>query len=100
MIPVFRPKMIKEEILRELEKIFDSGWIGLGPKTQEFEENFASYIDTKFAVGLNSCTDALHLANLVLGIGQADEVIIPSMTFVSNALVPFYCGATPVFADI
>jgi len=100
MIPVFRPKMNKEEILPELSKIFDSGWIGLGPKTQEFEEKFARCIGTKFAIGLNSCAAALHLANLVVGIGSGDEVIVPSMTFVSTALAPLYCRATPVFADI
>ncbi|MGA2915003.1 MAG: DegT/DnrJ/EryC1/StrS family aminotransferase [Sedimentisphaerales bacterium] len=92
--------MIKEEILRELEKIFDSGWIGLGPKTEEFEQKFAEYIGVKYAVGVNSATAALHLANLALGIGPEDEVIVPSMTFVSTALAPLYCGGTPVFADI
>lgn len=100
MIPVFKPKMNKEIILSELEKIFDSGWIGLGPKTAEFEEKFAEYIGVKYAVGVNSCTAALHLACHVLGIGKGDEVIVPSMTFVSTALAPLYCGATPVFADI
>ena len=100
MIPVFRPKMNKEEILPELAKIFDSGWIGLGPKTREFEQMFAEYIGAKFAIGLNSCTAALHLANLVLGIGPGDEVIVPSLTFVSTALAPLYCGATTIFADV
>lgn len=100
MIPVFKPKMNKEEILQELEKIFDSGWIGLGPKTAEFEEKFAEYIGVKYAVGVNSATAALHLANHVLGIKQGDEVIVPSMTFVSTALAALYCGATSVFADI
>ncbi len=100
MIPVFRPLMNKEEILRELGKIFDSGWIGLGPKTTEFEEKFADYIGVKYAVGVNSATAALHLANYVLGLKEGDEVIVPSMTFVSTALAPLYCGAKPVFTDI
>lgn len=100
MIPVFKPKMNKGEILPELEKIFDSGWIGLGPKTTEFEAKFANYIGVKYAIGVNSATAALHLANYVLGIKKGDEVIVPSMTFVSTALAPLYCGATPVFADI
>ncbi|MDI6840027.1 MAG: DegT/DnrJ/EryC1/StrS family aminotransferase [bacterium] len=100
MIPVFRPKMNKEEILPELEKIFDAGWIGLGPKTAEFEEKFADYIGVKYAIGVNSATSALHLANYVLGIKQGDEVVVPSMTFVSTALACLYCGATPVFADV
>ncbi|MCK4818762.1 DegT/DnrJ/EryC1/StrS family aminotransferase [bacterium] len=97
---MFRPKINKEEILPELEKIFDSGWIGLGPKTQEFEERFAEYIGVKYAVGVNSATAALHLACYVLGLKESDEVIVPPMTFVSTALAPLYCGATPVFADI
>ena len=100
MIPVFKPKMNKKEILPELEKIFDSGWIGLGPKTAEFEKRFADYIGAKYAVGVNSATAALHLANYVLEIKEGDEVIVPSMTFVSTALAPLYSGATPVFADI
>jgi perosamine synthetase len=100
VIPVFRPKMNKEEILSELSKIFDSGWIGLGPKTAEFEQRFAEYVGVKYAVGVNSATAALHLANAVLGIGPGDEIIVPSMTFVSTALAPLYCGATPIFADI
>ncbi len=100
MIPVFRPSMNKEEILRELGKIFDSGWIGLGPKTAKFEQKFAEYIGVEYAVGLNSCTAALHLANYVLGIKKGDEVIVPSISFVSTALAPLYCGAKPVFTDI
>jgi perosamine synthetase len=100
MIPVFRPEINKEEVLEELEKIFNSGWIGLGPKTAEFEEKFADYIGVKYAVGVNSGTAALHLANLVLGISKDDEVIVPSMTFISTALAPLYCNAKPVFVDI
>jgi perosamine synthetase len=100
MIPVFKPKMNKEEILCELEKIFDSGWIGLGPKTKEFEEKFAQYVGTKYAIAVNSATAALHLAVHVLDIAAGDEVIVPSMTFVSTGLAPLYCGARPVFADI
>ena len=92
--------MNKEEILSELEKIFDSGWIGLGPKTAEFEKKFANYIGVKYAVGVNSGTAALHLANYVIGVKEGDEVIVPSMTFVSTALAPLYCGARPIFADI
>lgn len=100
MIPVFRPKINKEEILQELGKVFDSGWIGLGPKTAEFEEKFANYIGVKYAVGVNSATAALHLACYVLGLKEGTDVIVPSMTFVSTALAPLYCGAAPVFADI
>lgn len=100
MIPVFKPYINKQEVLAELEKIFDSGWIGLGPKVIEFEEMFAKYIGVKYAVAVNSCTAALHLANVVLGVKEGDEVIVPSLTFVSTALSALYCKATVVFADI
>lgn len=100
MIPVFKPLMNKKKILTELEKIFDSGWIGLGPKTAEFEERFAQYVGAKYAIGLNSATSALHLTLHVLGIGQGDEVIVPPLTFIATAFAPIYCGGVPVFADI
>ena len=92
--------MNKDEILPELEKIFDSGWIGLGPKTVEFEKKFAEFIGTKYALGVNSATAALHLSVHALGLSENDEVIVPSMTFVSTALAPLYCGAKVVFADV
>lgn len=100
MIPIFRPEMNKEEILKELEKIFDSGWIGLGPKTSEFEEKFARYVGAKYAIGISSCTAALHLSFHSLGIKEGDEVIIPSFTFASTIIPLLYQKAIPVFADI
>jgi len=100
MIPVFKPKMNKECILQGLNSILTSGEIGIGQRTQEFENRFAEYIGTRYALALNSCTAALHLACLATGIGPGDEVIVPSLSFVSTALAPLYCGATPVFADV
>jgi perosamine synthetase len=99
-IPVFKTYIRKEEVIPELEKIFETGWIGLGSKTAEFEKLFAEYVSCKFAVGVNSCTAALHLSLASLDIKPADEVIVPSLTFVSTALVALYLGATPVFADV
>ena len=61
MIPVFRPSFGEEEWLA-LKEPFESGWIGLGPKTAEFEKRFADYIGVNHAVALSSCTAALHLA--------------------------------------
>jgi len=98
-IPVFKPHMNKARILPELEKILDSGWIGLGPKTKEFEDRFASWVGTKYAVAVNSCTAALHLAILVAGVGEGDEVLVPTLTFASTALVLLYEKAIPVFVD-
>lgn len=88
------------EEARAVAKTLRSGWITLGPKTEEFEEAFAKYVGAKHAVALNSATSALHLALIVLGVHQGDEVITTPITFASTAEVVFYVGATPVFADI
>lgn len=99
VLPVFRPAMGQEEI-DAVAEVIRSGWIGLGPKTEEFEKKFADYVDAKFAVGLNSATAALHLSLLALGIGPSDEVLVPSLTFVSTAHVALHVGARPVFVDV
>ncbi len=98
MIPVFRPSMGEEEI-QAVAEVLRSGWIGLGPKTKEFEEKFAAYIGSKYAVGVNSCTAALHLAMTVLRVKDG-EVITTPMTFVSTNHAILYSNATPVFCDI
>ncbi len=98
MIQVFRPWYGQEE-LDAIREVLESGWLGLGPKTAEFEGRFAEYVAAKYAVGLNSATAALHLACLALDIGPGDEVLVPTITFVSTAHAVAYCGATPVFVD-
>lgn len=99
MIPVFQPDYGIEEI-EAVTYVLKSGWIGLGPKTAEFEERFAQYVKAKYAVALNSGTAALHLSLLAANVGPGDEVIVPSLTFVSTAHVVMYVGARPVFADV
>jgi len=99
MIQVFKPSLGEEE-LQALAEIFKTGWIGLGPKTREFEEKFTEYVGAKYCVGVNSATAALHLCCLALGIGDGDEVLVPTITFVSTAHAAAYCGATPVFVDV
>ncbi|MCL4458576.1 MAG: DegT/DnrJ/EryC1/StrS family aminotransferase [Chloroflexi bacterium] len=99
MIPVFKPSVDEEE-LEALREVLASGWIGLGPKTKEFEQQFANYIGTKYAVGFNSATAALHMSVVISNLGPGDEVISPSLTFISTNHVILYVGATPVFADI
>ncbi|MBI5357184.1 DegT/DnrJ/EryC1/StrS aminotransferase family protein [Candidatus Collierbacteria bacterium] len=99
VLPVFRPAMGQAEI-DAVAEVIRSGWIGLGPKTEEFENKFAKYVDSDYAVGLNSATAALHLSLLALGIGKGDEVLVPSLTFVSDAHAVLYVGARPVFVDI
>ncbi len=98
-IPVFAPNYGKEEIAA-VTSVLKSGWVGLGPKTEEFETRFAAYVGAPYAVAVNSATAALHLALLAAGIGKGDEVIVPSLTFVSTAHAVLYVGAKPVFADV
>jgi dTDP-4-amino-4,6-dideoxygalactose transaminase len=89
-----------EEEIAEVVDTLRSGWIGTGPKTKKFEEEFAAYVGAKYAVALNSCTAGLHLSLVVLGIGPGDEVIVPPLTFGATANVVEHVGARPVFADI
>lgn len=98
MIPVFKPSLGSEELMA-VKEVFDSGWIGLGPKTKEFEEKFAGYIGINFAVATNSCTAALHLALAALKLNKG-EIITSPLTFISTNHAILYNGATPVFADI
>lgn len=99
LIPVLQPSIGQEEVDAATE-VLRSGWLGLGPKTEQFEQQFASFADSRFAIALNSGTAALHLALDVLRIGPGDEVIVPSITFISTVHAVSYVGATPVFADI
>lgn len=80
--------------------VIRSGWIGLGPKTAEFEEKFAEFCLTRYCIGVNSATSALDLALKLLRVGHGDEVIVPTMTFVSTAHVVAYNLATPIFVDV
>ena len=98
MIPLFRPSLGEEE-LEAIRQAFKSGWVGLGPRTREFEEAFAEYIGVKHAVGMASATDALQLSLKTFGV-EGGEVITPSMTFVSTNHAILYNDAKPVFADI
>jgi perosamine synthetase len=87
-----------EEILA-VGEVLRSGWIGLGPKTKEFEEKFAAYIGVNHAIGVNSATAALHLALKVMNV-DGGEVITTPMTFVSTNHAILYNNAIPVFCDI
>ena len=98
-VPLFRPKLGKEELVN-LKKVFKTGWVGLGPMTKELEERFAKSIGVKHAIGVTSCTAAMHIAVQALGIKKGDEVIVPAITVVSTPYAALYNGATPVFADV
>jgi dTDP-4-amino-4,6-dideoxygalactose transaminase len=79
---------------------YRSGWLSMGPRTQEFEEAVASYVGVRHAVAVSSGTAALHLMYAACGLEPHDEVVMPSMTFVATAAALRHVGATPVFADI
>jgi dTDP-4-amino-4,6-dideoxygalactose transaminase len=98
-VPVF-DLQLEEEDLEAVADALRTGWLSMGPRTQQFEGAFAAQLGARHAVAVASCTAALHLAYLTCGIGPGDEVIVPSYTFVATASAVLYCGATPVFADI
>lgn len=77
-----------------------SGWLTQGPKVAAFEQAFAERHQVTHALATTSCTTALHLILVAMGIGPGDEVIVPAFTWVATANVVIYCGATPVFADV
>lgn len=98
MIPVLKPT-IDEQTKEELLKVLDSGWWGAGPKTEEFEQEFAKYVGVKYAVAVNSGTTALDLCLKAYSI-KTGELITTPMTFVSDAIVGEWNGLEVTFADV
>jgi dTDP-4-amino-4,6-dideoxygalactose transaminase len=96
---VFGSPLIEQPEIDEVVDSMSSGWLGTGPKVKQFEEMFAAYKESKYALALNSCTAALHLSLLAIGIKPGDEVIVPSMTFAATANAVIHAGGRPVFAD-
>ena len=90
----------RAEFLRAIEEVMDSGAFAGGPFVAAFEEDFARFCDTEFAIGVGNGTDALWFTLLALGIGAGDEVITVPSTFMATAEAITYTGATPVFVDI
>lgn len=91
--------LIEQAEIDEVVSSLKSGWLGTGPKVHRFEEMFKEYKGTKYAMALNSCTAALHLSMLAMGIKPDDEVIVPAMTFAATANAVIHAGGKPVFAD-
>ena len=83
-----------------MAEVLRSGWLTMGPRTEQFEHEFAEHLGCREVVAMSSCTAALHIACIAAGVGEGDEVIVPSMTFVATANAVRYCGARPVFGDI
>jgi len=91
---------IKDDIDAAIRRVVQSGQFILGPEVKAFEDEVAAYCGTKYAVGVASGTDALHLALLASGIKPGDEVITTPFTFIATAESIAKCDAKPVFADI
>lgn len=97
-LPFHKPSIGKEEI-KEVVDTLKSGWLTTGPKTKKFERLFAKFVGAKYAIAVNSCTAAIHLALAAIGLKEEDEVIIPTMTFTTEAEVVTYFKAKPIFVD-
>jgi len=97
-LPFHRPSIGDAEIAEVIDTL-KSGWLTLGPKTLRFEQRFAEYLGVEHAIGVSSCTAALHLILESLGVGRGDEVIVSPYTFTASVASILYTGATPVLAD-
>jgi dTDP-4-amino-4,6-dideoxygalactose transaminase len=98
-IPVCRPLLGQEEV-EAVARVLSSGWVTQGPEVAAFEREFAAYVGSRHACAVSSCTTALHLALLSVGVQPGDEVITVSHSFIATANSIRYCGAMPVFVDI
>jgi dTDP-4-amino-4,6-dideoxygalactose transaminase len=96
---VFGAPVIGEEEIAEVVACLRSGWIGTGPKVQQFESMLAEYVGVPYCRCVASCTAALMLSMEVLGIGPGDEVLVPTMTFVASANAVEHVGAKLVLVD-
>lgn len=93
-------RSIKQEIQAAIEDVLENSAFILGKHVEAFEEAFAAFCQTPYAMGVNSGTSALHLAMLAAGIGPGDEVITVPFTFVATTAAIGYTGAKPVFVDV
>ena len=99
MIPIAKPVLEQAEAEAAHQAVL-SGWVSQGQQVAAFERQFAAYAGASHACAVSSCTTALHLALLAVGVGADDEVITASHSFVATANAIRYCGANPIFVDI
>jgi len=98
-IPIMRPWLGPREAEAAASAVA-SGWVAQGPRVAEFERAVADLVGAAEGVAVSSCTAALHLSLVTLGIGPGDEVVVPSLSFIATANAATYVGSTPVFADV
>jgi hypothetical protein len=98
-LPFARPDFDTSE-LEEVREVLESGWLTTGPKTRQFEAQFAAAVGARNAVAVNSCTAAMHLALEALDLKPDDEVITTTYTFAATAEVVRYFNARPVLVDV
>jgi dTDP-4-amino-4,6-dideoxygalactose transaminase len=96
----FQPPAITEAEVDAVAETLRSGWLTTGPRTAELEARMRDYLQAEHVLGVSSCTAALHLSLVALGVGSGDEVITSPITWPATANVIVHCGATPVFADV
>ena len=97
-IPIANTCMGEEEA-QAVYNVVKSRWISMGKKVEEFEKMAAEYIKVKYAVAFNNGTSSLHAGLISLGIKEGDEVIVPTLSYISSANAVLYCGATPKFCE-
>lgn len=98
-IPLHRPAIGDDEVLA-VAAVLRSGWLTTGNECRLFERELARVAGVPYAVAVNSCTAALHLALEALGVGRGDRVLVPTLTFAATAEVVAHVGATPVLVDV
>ena len=96
----FGAPLIGNKEINSVTKCLKSGWIGTGPKAQEFEKKFSKYQKSKNSIAVNSCSAALHLSLKSLNLKKGDEVITSALTFCSTVNSIILSGAKPVLADV
>jgi dTDP-4-amino-4,6-dideoxygalactose transaminase len=99
VIPIAKP-VLEEAEAEAARQVVLSGWVTQGPQVAAFESEFAAHVGAPHACAVSSCTTALHLALLAVGVGAGDEVITASHSYIATANSIRYCGATPIFVDI
>jgi perosamine synthetase len=100
MIPVAGPSITAREISYVTDAVTNGWYQNANSYIDRFEAGFKNYLGRKYAISLPSCTSALHLSLMALGIGEGDEVIVPDATWIASCAPVTYVGATPIFADI